>query len=209
MDFFGKPPRLRGDEWLPQSGGIASRCVVAQMKKTDREKDWPFVNGLAIQECHEGNMEGLLHLREISLLRQLWNELDCSRREQLSAIRPLLGILTGCEESRLERLLMIERGIWEYVNRERYLVYQHEWKEFYRRWQRDQVGQWPSSEPFGRQHHRVVDAVLEFNLPAAPILTPAQKQVIFNKGVQRAVTLFAASPAEIEAIIFPIDVILP
>jgi hypothetical protein len=51
LDFFGKAPRLKGDEWLSQSGGIASRSVVAQMKKTDRAKDWPFVNSLALQAC--------------------------------------------------------------------------------------------------------------------------------------------------------------
>jgi len=209
LDFFGKAPRLSGEEWLPQSGGIASRCVVAQMKKTDRDKDWPFVNGLAIQECNEGNMDGLLHLREIPLLRQYWSELEPSRRQQLRAIRPLLGNLEACDESRLERLLVIERGIWEYVNRERYLVYQHDWKEFYRRWQKDQVGQWPSSEPFGQQHRRVAEAVFEFNLPAAPIMTPAQKQSLFNKGIQRAVTLLAATPEEIQTILFPLDVILP
>jgi hypothetical protein len=209
LDFFGKAPRLRGDEWLPQSGGIASRCVVAQMKKTDRDKDWPFVNGLAIQECHGGNMDGLLHLREIPLLRQFWSVLDSSSREHLGKIRPLLGILPACDEIRLERLLMVERAIWECVNRERYLVYQYEWKDFYRRWQKDQVGQWPSSEPFAQQHRRVAEAALELSLPAAPISTPAQKQGIFNKGIQRAVTLLAATSEEMQTVLFPIDVILP
>ncbi|MCX6875817.1 MAG: hypothetical protein NTW21_18710 [Verrucomicrobia bacterium] len=209
LDFFGKAPRLKDDEWLPQSGGIASRTVVAQMKKTDRAKDWPIVNGLAMQVCNEGNMEGLLHLRELSLLRQFWSDLDGSAREPLSATRPLLGNLSLCDETYLERLLMIERGIWEGVNRERYLVYQHEWKQFYGRWQQDQVGQWPSSEPFAQQHRRVSEAVVECHLPATPILMPEQKHGIFNQGIQRAVALLAATPKELEAVLFPLEVILP
>jgi len=209
LDFFGKAPRIRSDEWLPESGGIASRSVVAQMKKTDRAKDWPFVNGLAMQTCNEGDMRGLLHLREASLLRQFWSGLDDAAQQRLRATRPLLGCLSACDETRLGRLLAIEQGIWEGVNRERYLVYQREWKEFYRRWQKDQVGQWPSSEPFRQQHRRLSKAVAECRLPPAPILLPEQKQVIFGKGIQRAKALLAATPEELETVLFPIEVILP
>ena len=132
VDFFGNAPRLRSDEWLAQCGGVASRTVVAQMKKTDRPKDWPFVNGLAIQACNEGDRDGLLHLREGSLLREHWAGVTGTDRERLSVLRPLLGALPTLDDDRLERLLAIERTIWEAVNRERYRCYQHEWKEFYR-----------------------------------------------------------------------------
>jgi hypothetical protein len=209
LDFFGKAPRLKDNEWLAQSGGIASKSVVARMKKTDRAKDWPIVNGLAVQECLEGDLDGLLHLREVSLLRPFWIELDHSTRQQFSEIRPLLRNLSTCDDTRLERLLMIERSIWENVNRERYSVYQHEWKEFYRRWQKDQVGQWPSSEPYVQQHQRVSKAVVEFQLPAMPLAPPERKQAIFNQGIQRASMLMAATPGELEAVLFPMEVILP
>lgn len=209
LDFFGKAPRLKDDEWLAQSGGIASKSVVAQMKKTDRAKDWPIVNGLAVQACLEGDMDGLLHLREIALLRSFWIELDHSARQRLGAIRPILLNLSDCDDTRLERLLWIERSIWEQVNRERYSVYQHEWKEFYRRWQKDQVGQWPSSEPFVQQHRRIAEAVIEFQLPARPLDPPVRKQAIFKQGIQRAAALLAATPEELAAVVFPIEVILP
>jgi hypothetical protein len=209
LDFFGKAPRLRGGEWLSQSGGLASRTVVAQMKKTDRAKDWPFVNGLAIQACNEGDINGLLHLREASLLRQHWDGLAGTDREWLSTLRPLLGILLTQGEGPLERLLAIERSIWEAVNRERYLRYQHEWKEFYRRWQKDRVGEWPTTESFAEQHQRVARAVAEHCLPPTPLLTPDQKQEVYDQGVRRAVALMAATPAELAAVLFPIEVILP
>ena len=209
LDFFGKAPRLKDDAWLAQSGGIASKSVVAQMKKTDRAKDWPIVNGLAMQECMEGDMDGMLHLREVSLLLSFWTQLDDAARQRLGALRPLLRNLLTCDEPRLERLLWIERSIWEQVNRERYSVYQQEWKEFYRRWQKDQVGQWPSSEPFRQQHRRVAEAVIEFQLPARPLDPPGRKQAIFKQGIERACALMAATPEELAAVVFPIEVILP
>jgi hypothetical protein len=209
LDFFGKAPRLRGDEWLSQSGGIASRTVVAQMKKTDRAKDWPFVNGLALQACHEGDGDGLLHLRDAFLLRRYWEELSGADGERLRTLRPLLGMLALRDEDRLERLLAIERCIWEAVNRERYLRYQHEWKEFHRRWQQDRVGEWPTSESFAEQHRRVSQAVAEHALPTAPIHTPAQKKEVFDLGVRRAAALMAATSTELDAVLFPIEVILP
>lgn len=209
LDFFGNAPRLKTNEWLAQSGGIASKSVVAQMKKTDRAKDWPIVNGLAMQECFEGDMDGLLHLREVSLLRSFWNPLDDSTRQRLSAIRPILRNLSNCDDARLERLLLIERSLWEHVNRERYSVYQHEWKEFYGRWQKGQVGQWPTSEPFAQQHRKVAEAAVEFQLPAMPLDPPERKQTIFNQGIQRATALMAATSEELEAVLFPIEVILP
>lgn len=72
-----------------------------------------------------------------------------------------------------------------------------------------QSGQWPSSEPFAQQHRRVAEAVIEFGLPAAPIATPEQKQAVFERGIQRALGLFAATPEELAAVLFPIEVILP
>ena len=209
LDFFGKPPRLRGDEWLPTTGSIASRSIVAQMKKTDRDKDWPFVNGLAAQECLSGDPSGLLHLREMDLLKQYWNEQDEATRTRLQTFRPLLLLVGNTTDETLERLLMIERTIWESVNRERYRIYQHEWKEFYRRWQRDNVGEWPTAEPFEIQHHRVCLAVERFELPPAPIAPESVRLAIYQKGISRTAALTAATPAEIDKVTMPLEVILP
>ena len=38
---------------------------------------------------------------------------------------------------------------------------------------------------------------------------PEQKHGIFNQGIQRAVVLLAATPKELEAVLFPLEVILP
>jgi len=46
VDIFSKPPRVRSEEMSADAEGWASEHVVAQMKKTDRDKDWPIVDGL-------------------------------------------------------------------------------------------------------------------------------------------------------------------
>lgn len=209
LDFFGKAPRVRQDEWVPQSGGVASRTVVAAMKKTDRPKDWAFVNGLALQACHEGDSAGLLHLREIALLRAYWQDLSVGEQDRLRAVRPLLGLLPSETDDRLERLLAIEKCVWETVNRGRYLRYQNEWKEFYRRWQQDRVGEWPTSEPFAEQHRRVSRAATEHGLAPAPFSEPEQKAGLFEQAVQRAAAMMAATPGELADVLFPISEILP
>lgn len=209
LDFFGKAPRLKGEEWLPSSGGIASRTIVAQMKKTDRAKDWPIVNGLAMQACNAGETSGLLHLREPALLRHHWMELDAPSRAELIATRPLLNQLATANDDILDRLLLIERNLWECVNRERYLVYQHEWKEFYRRWQKDDVGQWPSAESFADQHRLVCDAAARFGLTPEPLAPVSVREALYQKGVARVIVLTAASPAEIQAVAMPLETILP
>lgn len=210
LDFFGHPPRVRiEDAFTGAQDGVASRAVVAQMKKTDRDKDWPIVNGLAMQCCAIGDPAGLLHLREPDFLRQSWNGLDEATRAPLRRARPLLGQLPTLAEPVLERLLLVERTIWECVNRGRYRLYQHEWKEFYRRWQRDTVGAWPTAEPFLIQHRRLCAAVAEFMLPAAPLSPAAVRESIYQDGIARTIVLTAATPEEIAAVAMPLDIILP
>lgn len=87
--------------------------------------------------------------------------------------------------------------------------YQNEWKEFYRRWQKDRVGEWPTSEPFAEQHRGVARAAEEHGLPPAPFSGPEQKSELFDRAVQRASALMAATPKELEAVLFPITEILP
>ena len=209
LDFFGKPPRLHGEEWFAENGGVASRSVVAQMKKTDRAKDWPFVNGLAMQSCSSGDSSGLLHLRELDLLQQFWHQIDDSTRSSLQAIRPLLASLENASSIYLERLLLIEQKIWETINRERYRIYQHEWKEFYRRWQRDAVGEWPISHPFASQHPALCEAVVKFELPPYPIALQTARESIYDKGIARTMALTSATAEEISLVAMPLEAILP
>lgn len=209
LDFFGHPPRM-GPAWrLTAESGIASRDVVARMKKTDRPKDWPLVNGLAVQAFFEGEPEAVLHLREPGILQDAWSRIPADMREGFARERPLLAALPELDEASLERLLLIEQMLWQCVNRERYLVYQRAWKEFYRAWQKDRIGEWPTAEPFLQQHRRVCEAARGHGLPPAPLAAEATRREIYDRGRDRAALLVAASAAELALVAVPLDRMLP
>jgi hypothetical protein len=113
------------------------------------------------------------------------------------------------DDLRLERLLLVEAMVWQCVNHERYLVYQRAWKDFYRSWQQDRVGEWPTSEPFLQQHQRVCDAVRWHGLPPAPIGSRDARWAVYDRGRERAAALAAATPEELETVAMPLDTILP
>ena len=209
LDFFGWPPRV-GEAWRNDAAsGIASRNTVARMKKTDRPKDWPLVNALAIQAHYAGDSDAVLHLRDPDILREAWRNTSGADRDRGLQERPLLAVLDAIDDLRLERLLLVEATLWQCVNRERYLVYQRAWKDFYRAWQQDRVGQWPTSEPFLQQHRRVCDAVRRHGLPPAPLGTVAARQEVYDRGRARAAMLSAATPLEMETVAMPLGIILP
>lgn len=208
LDFFGRPPRV-GEAWPAGAiGGVASRDVVARMKKTDRPKDWPLVNALAIQAFYEGDPRAVLHLRDPGILRDAWRQTPAASRDAARLERPLLAALDALDDLRLERLLLVEAMLWQCINRERYLVYQRAWKDFYRSWQQDRIGDWPTSEPFLQQHRRVCDAVRQHGLPAAPLATADARQAVYDRGSKRAAMLVAATAAEMEVIAMPLGTIL-
>jgi hypothetical protein len=99
--------------------------------------------------------------------------------------------------------------LWQCVNRERYLVYQRAWKDFYKAWQQDRVGEWPTSEPFLQQHRSICDAARRHGLPPAPLGAVAARQAVFDRGRERAVALVAATLPEMETVAVPLGTILP
>jgi hypothetical protein len=120
-----------------------------------------------------------------------------------------LAALAERDEATLERLLLVEQMLWQCVNRERYLVYQRAWKEFYRSWQRDRIGEWPTAEPFRQQHRRVCEAVRAHGLPPSPLASEATRREIYERGRDRAASLVAAASSELTLVAMPLDTILP
>lgn len=209
VDLFGRPPRVRPEECHAEAGDFAGRHVVAQMKKTDRDKDWFAVDGLGLQEWLRGQARGVLHIRSLAQLRQAWQSCPTAERAGYLARRPVLRQLEGeISDERLERLLHVERALWQGVNRERYGLYQREWKAFYRRWQSAAEWSWPVAEPFWTQHQRVVSAARQHGLPPDPLAGPA-RVLAYEQGVRRASTLTGASPAELELVQPPLEEMLP
>lgn len=63
VDFFGRPPRVRHWNADPSDPDFADRDTVTRMKKTDRDRDWPIVGGLAAQSFARNDSHAVLHLQ--------------------------------------------------------------------------------------------------------------------------------------------------
>jgi hypothetical protein len=74
VDLFGKPPRVTEWEFDAVDHEFASRHVVAMMKRTDRDKDWPMVFSLGRQMLEQGDWRGVLHLQDADGLIDTWQK---------------------------------------------------------------------------------------------------------------------------------------
>ena len=172
VDLFTKPPRVQAGELQADPEGWASRHVVAMMKRTDRDKDWPMVQSLGRQLRERNDSLCLLHLTAAEALISAWPHASAEDRARLAARRPLLRVLDAERPPAaldLERLLAVERLIWQRVNEKRYTRFTRAWKDFFRQWRRDDDWQWPLSEPFWLQHRRLVEAAHRHGLPGRPV----------------------------------------
>jgi len=170
LDFFARPPRVAA--WTADAEGFADRSIVAWMKRTDRDRDWPIVDGLGwqIAATKGGAGAALLHIQSPSRLREAWRRATADERDGASQRRPvLLCIDREPDDDRLEAWIRIERLVWHCVNRERYGRYQAAWKAFFRRWRAEPDWSWPTIEPFARQHERVVAAARRHELTKDPL----------------------------------------
>ncbi|MBI4864354.1 MAG: hypothetical protein HY815_29455 [Candidatus Riflebacteria bacterium] len=196
VDVFSRPPRVSRVEVEPGDEDFASRHIVAQMKKTDRAKDWPLVDGLGWQLAVLERPDSLLHLQDPVKLREVWERTGTPLREALAQRRPLLRKLDAeTDLDRLHGFVRLERLIWECVNEDRWGTFLRAWKEFYRRW-RDEAGwEWPTAEPFFEQHERLTDAARRHALCTDP-LGQITRDVIIETGLRRAATR-ALQPREL------------
>ena len=88
LDVFGHPWR----ESFPWGQGVmglyASPRTVAEMKRTNRDKDWAFVTALGVRMLEAGEQEGWLHIFDADTLME-WIGQECCPPE-LTARRPAL-----------------------------------------------------------------------------------------------------------------------
>lgn len=207
LDFFGKPPRVRFDDVFPgTTHGLASRGVVAQMKKTDRDKDWPMVEALSWQM--EDDWNALLHLRSPERIAEMWQRCPAAMRANLFAHRPLLKAWEAGDIV-LTKGLAIERLIWEQVNKQRYRRYQQEWKEFLRRWKTEPTHQWPVTLPFREQHGLLQQATKTHELPIDPLGGNTERQTLLNAALKSVAEIFDGQEKMIERLTPPLEDLLP
>ena len=210
VDIFSKPPRVQPEEMLVDADGWVSEHIVAQMKKTDRDKDWPIVDGLGRRLWRANDPRGLLHLTDVVSLPTAWATTSAAERGIMGRRRPLLRLLDGgtVDAPRLRGLIGLERLIWERVNHQRHSRYTRAWKEFYRAWGRGRSWAWPSSEQFWFQHRELVKDIRAFGLPADPLAALPRERLVADAVAElRAETPFPE--ADIALTLPPVGEMLP
>lgn len=211
VDIFSKAPRVQSEELESDAEGWASRHIVAQMKRTDREKDWPIVHRLGEQLWERHRAEGLLHINDGNLLAVAWRAAGEQSRLKMAARRPLLKMLDlpgGMDRLGLERLLLLERLLWERVNQHRHSRYTRAWRRFYRDWRKEPDWDWPTAESFDRQHQRLLEAAGTHELPLNPF-EGLPKEDLIEMAVREVCQVAAATRTEVAQVLPPVYELLP
>lgn len=127
LDVFGIAPRARSswlDEMLPP---YAHPHVVADMKRTARDKDWPFINELGLLLLEQGDARGWLHLYDADLIQKLAGEQAVP--DEIIRMRPALQLVGG-DRNKLFAAVSAERIFWEQTSAARLKNYERHLKPY-------------------------------------------------------------------------------
>lgn len=120
LDVFGRAVRQSAPWEHDLSGFYAGMNVVAEMKRTDRDKDWPFITSLGTEMLRARDHRGWLHLFDADDLLEMQKE--SSIPAEMLSIRPVLQ-LAGSRDPRLRQALLAERNLWQELDRLRIRIY--------------------------------------------------------------------------------------
>jgi len=121
LDIFGVAPR-GSSPWVAEIRGFyAGLHTVAEMKRTQRDKDWPFVTALGAKMLQAGDERGWLHIFDENLLRTFGAAVK--EPEKLCQRRPLLE-LAATNDPRLRAALRAEIEYWHELDRARLGIYE-------------------------------------------------------------------------------------
>jgi len=114
LDVFGVPPRA-SSPWTPEILGYYSgHHTVAEMKRTNREKDWPFATSLGKKMLAEGDERGWLHIFDTDELIEIGSE--AAPPEKMVELRPLLNLVDGADRDELELAVRAEKEFWHQLD---------------------------------------------------------------------------------------------
>jgi hypothetical protein len=121
LDVFGVAPRGSSPWEAELEGFYACRHTVAEMKRTNRERDWPFATALGAQMIERGDPRGWLHIFDDELLCALTR----SARPPTSLLkqRPVLKLAME-NDLRLRSAVHAEAQFWHELDRARLGIYQ-------------------------------------------------------------------------------------
>lgn len=121
LDVFGVAPRSSAPWETELEGFYACRHTVAEMKRTNRERDWPYATALGAQMIEAGDVRGWLHIFDLDLLLALTRA--ARPPASLSRRRPVLSLAVK-RDPRLRSALHAEIQFWHELDRVRLRIYQ-------------------------------------------------------------------------------------
>ena len=114
LDVFGHALR-ESSPWQVDIARLeASENAVAEIKRTDRDKDWPFINSLGVAMLRARDPRGWLHLSEADSVAETQAEFPIP--DQMLAVRPVLE-LARVQDPRLRHAVLAERQFWKELDR--------------------------------------------------------------------------------------------
>jgi hypothetical protein len=116
LDVFGHALR-ESAPWERELFGLyASPQTVAEMKRTNRDKDWGFITALGVRMIEADDERGWLHIFNADTLNELLAQYTCP--PELLIQRPALQFATK-RDPRAAGALNAERRLWEELDRRR------------------------------------------------------------------------------------------
>lgn len=114
LDVFGHALR-ESSPWQDDIAGLyASKNVVAEMKRTDRDKDWPFITSLGVGLLEARDPRGWLHLFDADSISEMLEAYAIP--DEMLGVRPALQLAAGRDPS-LHHALLAEKHFWKELDR--------------------------------------------------------------------------------------------
>ena len=120
LDVFGVAPRASTPWEMELHGLHVHQHTVAEMKRTDRDKDWPFAIALGVKLLEAGDERGWLHIFDADVLQQIGKKIKCP--PAMIVLRPVLKLLTEKDE-RLDIAVRAEVEFWKQLDHVRMRVH--------------------------------------------------------------------------------------
>jgi hypothetical protein len=121
LDIFGVAPRSSSPWETEIQGFYAGPHTVAEMKRTNRDKDWPFVTALGARMIEMGDERGWLHIYDENLLRAFGEATKQSA--DFFKRRPVLELAAN-NDPHLRAALRAEIQYWHELDRARMRIYE-------------------------------------------------------------------------------------
>ena len=179
VDLFARPPRVANAR-RDAVTGVMAKGPLACMKKTQREKDWPYVHELGRLMLGEGDMEALLHIQDATELSLAIAELGEPEAAILEK-RPLLMKVGKISPADLDNLISVERRFWQTADKIRLRLYAEAWAKYGSAL--ESLSPTVFTKPLPDQHNHLVELASSL-LPFTPLFSHGGDEGIYNATIE-------------------------